>query len=391
MKLLVYSPLSLRFGGGFERWILEVTSRLKEFKVCTKIICTKSTVGDTERISSETIQRILNEVSVEYFEVPYISFPIGSSNSPIPTIKALKKIIATTDFDILYFANAYAFQDFTISILKYIHKKPVISGQHAVMFQKSHLHNMYINTLGKVLAKTYNAHHVLNTQDKQIFEKWGLKRVYFIPIGVDTQRFSPNKRKKDHAKFKVLFVGRLTFQKGVDILCESIKMINESVFQEKLEFLIVGSGNMEPLVQEVTQQYKNVKYLGQVTDEALTKIYSNSNLLVMPSRRETFGIVALEAQACGLPVITSNIAGPKDIVINNTTGTVIPVGDYLALASQIESYYFLWLRNYEKYKGICIKARQNVLDHYDWSIITKRMYNMLTNVLEPINANSTNV
>lgn len=361
--------------------MLEVAPRLKKLGVSTKIVCTKSTVGNTERISSESIQNILNEISPEYFEVPYVPFPNGLSESPIPMIRTLRKIINAIDFDIIYFANAYALQDLLIYMLKFTHKKPVVSGQHAVLFQESILHDLYVNTIGKALAKSFDAHHVLNTHDMQVFEKWGLKRVHFIPIGVDTQRFTP-KRKRDHTKFRVLFVGRLTFQKGVDILCESIEIINKNAIGEDLEFLLVGSGPMESLVRNVTKRYDNVRYLRHATEEVLPKIYRDCDLFVMPSRRETFGIVTLEAQASGLPVIASDIPGPSDVVIDHITGTLIRKESSGALASAVLRYYDLWLRDYSKYCDTCTASRTNASRRYDLKATTSQLYDMLVDVME---------
>lgn len=379
-KLLVYSPLSLRFGGGFERWMLEVAPRLKKFGVSTRMVCTRSTVGDVERISSETIQKILREVFAEYVEVPYVSFPLGSSNSPIPSVKAMGKILTAMDFDVLYFANAYAFQDVLVCVLKFIRRKPVVSGQHAVLFQESVLHDLYVSTLGKFLVKRFDAHHVLNFHDMRVFERWGLRRVYLIPIGVDTRRFKPKRQKGGRSKFRVLFVGRLTLQKGVDILCESVRMLEDEALLDDLEFLIVGSGPLEPLVRKVAERCGNVTCMGRVTDEALPEIYGGCDLFVMPSRRETFGMVALEAQACGLPTVAANVSGPSDIVVDGVTGILIPREDPRSLVSAIRECHMLWSGNYERYREMCVRARENAVKRFDWDIIVSRLYDMLMTV-----------
>jgi glycosyltransferase involved in cell wall biosynthesis len=358
-----------------------VAPHLKKFGVSTKIICTASTVGNVERVSSVSIQKSINKDRIEYFEIPFIPLSIGKSNSPIPNIRILQRILNTIDFDTVYFANAYAFQDLFVYMLKILHKKPIISGQHAVLFQESMLHDIYINSLGKSLLKRFEAHHVLNTQDERTFKRWGLKRVYLIPIGVDTQKFKPNELQEKHSKFKVLFVGRLTSQKGIDVLCKSIDALNKNdYFQKNVEYIIVGSGPKGAHIQSFCKQNRNVRYIGRVTEEVLPRIYRNCDLCVMPSRSESFGIVALEAQASGLPVLASDLPSLREIIVNNSTGTLIPTESPTVLASEIKKYYNLWFSEYTQYKQLSRRARESMVRKFGWNIIINDVYNMLTSV-----------
>lgn len=381
LKLLFYSPLSLRFGGGFEHWVLEVVTRLARFGVSTEILCTESTVGDRERVSAREIYSKLKQVDVEYSEIPYVRFPLGNSNSPIPSMRGLRKILNTKDYDVLYFPNAYAFQDILVAMLKIGHHKPVISGQHAVLFQGSKPHDWYVETVSRALLRGFDAHHVLNRQDLEILKRWGTTNVYLIPIGVDTTKFRPRTRGENHTEFKVLFVGRLTFQKGIDVLCESIKMINqESNLRKDVHFWIVGSGPLESLVVKIANQYSNVHRLALMSDEDIAGLYRSCDLLVMPSRRETFGIVALEAQASGLPVLAADIPGPRDILIDGITGKLIQPTDPYSLTSAIKEYYFLWNKDYEVFKTCCRRSRESAARRFDWEIIIKQIHEMIGDV-----------
>ena len=117
-------------------------------------------------------------------------------------------------------------------------------------------------------------------------------------------------------------------------------------------------------------------------EETLPKIYRDCDLLIMPSREEAFGRVVVEAQASGLPVIAFDCMGPRDILINGITGTLIRKRDAKMFAQKIIDYYFLWLNNYEKYKQMRLAARENAVKRFDWNIIAERIYNMLRETLK---------
>jgi glycosyltransferase involved in cell wall biosynthesis len=317
-----------------------------------------------------------------YNELPYVfSLPIGSS--PCLGFNELKKIAdIVKDCDLIYFANAYAFHDIIIYFLKRRYQKPVISGQHATLFSDSIFSNTYLKTIRKTLLRRFDAIHVLNKNDEQILRKWGLHNIHWIPIGIDIEKFKPHNSEKDNAKFRVLFVGRLVSQKGVDILYHSIRIINNNEhLKREIEFWVVGSGPLQFLIKELAKSYENVKFFGRIEDEVLPEIYRECDLFVMPSRRETFGITALEAQASGLPVIVSNIPGPSDIVIDGITGSLVQNESPEAFVYAIKKYYDLWLSEHDKYKQICANARRNVLDHFAWEIVIPKIYNMFTSLI----------
>lgn len=375
----MYSPLSLRFGGGFEHWLLEIATRLKKFGVNTSFLCTSSTVDGENRRFSESISDVIHSIFRDYTELSHMPLSFGNFNLTLPHATGLKKMISSLDdYDLLYFTNAYFLQDVLVASMKFLHKKPVISGHHAVLFQNAMLHDVYVRTIGRKCLSTFDSYHVLNSHDSQILRSWGLNRVFHIPIGVDTDKFRPEPREKCEP-FRVLFVGRLVEQKGVDILCKAIGLINEAKRLDcnvGIEFVIVGVGPLEKLVIRLSKKYSNVKYMSCVSEEVLPEIYRGCDLFVLPSRRETFGIVALEAQASGLPVISSNITGPKDIVVNNVTGKLISTSPE-SLADSIKDYYKLWCDDYETYKWMSLNARENVLSQFGWDLVAKNMYELL--------------
>lgn len=145
------------------------------------------------------------------------------------------------------------------------------------------------------------------------------KKIRVVYNGVDSSKYqnrrsfilSPSLR----AKKKVLFLGRLTEQKGpVQFLHAAKKVLQKN---PDVVFLIAGKGAMLPLLINLSIELgisKNVKFLGFLPDDEQKKIYSAVDVYVMPSTSEPFGIVALEAMASGTPVIISKTSGVSEVV-----------------------------------------------------------------------------
>ncbi|NQW35341.1 MAG: glycosyltransferase [Methylophilales bacterium] len=116
---------------------------------------------------------------------------------------------------------------------------------------------------------------------------------------------SPSRQAK---KIKVLNVGRISIEKNIDALC---------ILQDKFDITIVGQG---PYLNKIKKKYKKIKFYGYKFGKDLAKIYSENDVFCFTSKTDTFGIVMIEALCNGLPVAAYNVTGPKDIIINKTTG-----------------------------------------------------------------------
>ena len=130
----------------------------------------------------------------------------------------------------------------------------------------------------------------------------------------------------------VLFAGRLTENKGIDVLLNAASRYEND---NTLTIIAGGGGLLPDLERQVEElKLKDVVFLGDQTQENLNKLYNIADVLAVPSRVEGFGLVAIEALACGLPVVGTNNGGMVDF-INENVGALVEVEDDIALEKEI--------------------------------------------------------
>jgi len=171
------------------------------------------------------------------------------------------------------------------------------------------------------------------------------ERVAVIPCGVDTELFTPAAPAAAKARLGLpeapllVYVGRLAPIKGLETLLEAMARLPARPF-----LLIVGGDQDEPQNGHVAHLRRlvatldltdSVRFLGAQPQERLRLFYAASEATVMPSYYESFGMVALEAMACGSPVIASNVGGLTTTVRDGVTGFLVPDGDAAAFAGAI--------------------------------------------------------
>ncbi|QGY39234.1 glycosyltransferase [Pseudodesulfovibrio cashew] len=160
------------------------------------------------------------------------------------------------------------------------------------------------------------------------------EKIVTYPRGVDTVRFHPDKRNGFYHKYsiqsrtKLLYVGRVSVEKGLDVLTEAF--VKAAKMRDALQLVVVGDG---PYLKEMQRRLKGLPatFTGVLKGESLAQAYASADLFVFPSATDTFGNVVLEAQASGLPVIVTDKGGPCENVLPNETGLIFPAGDADAL------------------------------------------------------------
>lgn len=167
-------------------------------------------------------------------------------------------------------------------------------------------------------------------------------------------------KKTEHPS--VLFLGRLKAYKSVNILIKAFKVVLEKCPQAKL--IIAGSGDEEENLKKLSEELKinqYVQFLGKVTDMKKISLLQSSWMLVNTSMMEGWGIVVIEANACGTPVIASDVPGLRDSVSNGKGGYLLPYGNVEIFAEKI-----IEIINDHKQREILSTDAKNWAENFSW-------------------------
>jgi glycosyltransferase involved in cell wall biosynthesis len=150
---------------------------------------------------------------------------------------------------------------------------------------------------------------VTTTSHRAELASWGLRHLQVWSRGVDVNLFRPQKRLA-RMRPRLLYVGRVAVEKNVEAF------LSLGVEGDKI---IVGDG---PARKALQARFPEACWVGYQHGEALAAYYADADVLVFPSRTDTFGLVMLEAMACGTPVGAFPVTGPKDIVVDGMNGAL---------------------------------------------------------------------
>ncbi len=210
-----------------------------------------------------------------------------------------------------------------------------------------------------------------------------------IPYGIDIQRYETTPYqpvlqrhlRMPHAK-KILFVGRLVYYKGVDVLLQAFAMLPEAPVSE---LFVAGDGPEWESMQLLAHRLgiaERVHFLGRRMEPELRAMYKDCDLFVLPStaNSEAFGLVQLEAMACGKPVINTALpTGVPQVSIHGETGLTVPVGDAEALSNAMA----LLLGDAALCKRYGDAAKERVTSEFALQTVLERRKSVLFHDLPP--------
>jgi glycosyltransferase involved in cell wall biosynthesis len=200
------------------------------------------------------------------------------------------------------------------------------------------------------VAKAIKAH-----LDSEFHEK-----VRTLYSGIDLSVFKPLPDLKK--QWDLAFMGRLETMKSVDLFPEMLFLLKSKF--PNLKMMITGEGSLKDRIfKEFDERGVSsmVDYQGVVATEDVPVLINKSRIFIYPSRQEPFGLSIVEAMACGVPVITTNVFGPGEIIKHNYDGFAVPPDDVDSLAEAIE----VLLIDNELRNRIRQNALKSVQERYD--------------------------
>lgn len=224
------------------------------------------------------------------------------------------------------------------------------------------------------------------------------EKIAIIPPGVDIGKFYPipSDEAKDylnitHNEKMLLFAGRIEPLKGVDTLIKAIAQMRKSdVLSECPHYLYIIGGDPDEKKEEIDNEIIRLRELclqlgvgdliifsGKKNQDTLQYYYSAAEIVVMPSNYESFGMVALEAMACGTPVVATQVGGLQHLVKNNITGFTIPHNDPDALEEKMTRLICQPALR-EKMSLQCVEYARS----YSWEMITPQIIDLYRTLIK---------
>jgi len=228
--------------------------------------------------------------------------------------------------------------------------------------------------LKKSAALTLNSRYM-----KDLLKEFDLpERTEIIPMGVDTEKFHPGSHKPSGSR-KIIFLGRLIKQKGIEILLDAFSSALRKAPEAELE--IIGYG---PEKDDLARKVKQLRIEGsvslcdRVSYAELPERYGGARALALPSLiPEGLGMTAVEAGACGVPTVTFGLGGTSETVVDGETGLVVDQS-----RESLADGLIRILTDDDLAGRLGENARKKVVEQYSWDVISKKFDKLFRQIIE---------
>ena len=341
-KLCVVTHTFLPHVGGIERVVYEQNKRLLQKRF--ELIVLTNRIGTAKQYSYDGIRvRCYDSLSIGFrLGIPY----------PVPNVTSYKAFLESVKSSDLIHAHGHPYlSSFVAAKLAKRYAKPFVLTQHNTFIKYGNfwdtVERLNDFAVGKAVLKEADKIIVVSNATMRYVLSLGAdpEKIELLYNGVDLERFKPLTGVKDAVREKigisknavvVITVRRLVYKNGVDTLIDSAKIAIKK--NPRLVFLAVGEGPDFAEVKARIEQLgigNNFRLMGFVSDEDLPLYYNAADFFVLPSKSgEGLPLVALEAMACGLPVVATKVGGISEVIMEGY-GKIVPPDNPDALAEAV--------------------------------------------------------
>ena len=293
-------------------------------------------------------------------------------NSISPTL-FLKLIHTRNDFDVIH-AHSYLFFSTNLcALVKKIGSSPLVITNHGLVSQTAPLwlQKMYIPTIAKWTFKSADKIICYTKEELAEIKRLGINpnKIAIIHNGTDIKLFTPFK--KERSTNQILWIGRYVLGKGVEYLIDAFHILVKE--NPNLKLLMIGRGALKKNIEQRMRNLnlsKNIIMKDFIPDSELPKIYRNSDVFVLSSLNEGVPNTILEAMACGIPIVCTELPQLVDVV--KGCGLLVPLRDPQALADAI----YRIISDKELAQKLGENGRKKVVENYSWEDTVNKTINI---------------
>ena len=232
---------------------------------------------------------------------------------------------------------------------------------------------LYDRIAGTILRRACSVAVCKTTRAATFLRNKGYAQIRVIPVGVNTSVFHPGERREPGREFRLLAVGNLIPLKNYPLVLNAFKQLTLLGCEARLT--IIGSGpEKEKIVEFLSENrlMEKVQLLEGVPNARMRDYYVGADLLLLFSTTEIFGMVMLEAMACGCPVIATATPGAADVIVDCVNSFIVSDDDPGRIASQIAGI----LSNRSEWAKVREQAIRTAHEEHSWSVIAERYHNL---------------
>ena len=274
-----------------------------------------------------------------------------------------------------------------------VHAQSLISGMPALISKKMlkipyvvwgqgsdvYLPNGLVKLTSKTVIKNADSAIALTENMKKVMQDIYNRDIAVVPngieLGVNVEK--PHVRILEETYKRILFVGRLHPVKGVRYLIQAMQLIHARRPETKL--ILVGDGEERDYLEDLTDHLgirECVDFVGEVPHERIIDYLDHADVFVLPSLSESFGIVLLEAMACGLPIVATRVGGIPEIIEDGVNGYLVNPGAYQEMSERIQ----LLLRDEPSTAEMSRNNRQKATG-YSWEQVVNKLEKLYWGIL----------